>query len=276
MMHSAAMGRFRTMAMVAVVVASLGGADLARAQANARPAFEVATLKPSADRRIACIVPEREGDRFTCHGAPLSWLIAYAYNVPVSRIEVTGGGLYSVDAKIDPSVTEEQARLMLRALLEERLKLVARMETREMQGYTLVIAKGGLKIKEADSSAEPPPWPPYIAAPLTYGQGHATTANVGGGILGTVGRNAPISQLTDELSNQLKVPVVDRTGLTGRYYFELKFQNPAYQVSTTSEDYTPAADLSTALPEQLGLRLEKAKVQADYLVVEHWEQPRAE
>jgi uncharacterized protein (TIGR03435 family) len=139
----------------------------------------------------------------------------------------------------------------------------------------LVVAKNGPKIREADVSAAPPPWPPYITVSLTEGGGHAMTVNVGGGILGTVGRNAPISQLTDQLSNVMKTPVADRTGLTGKYYFELKFQNPAYQLST-SDDYTPAPDLSSALPEQLGLKLDKAKVQAEFLVVEHWEQPAAE
>jgi len=182
-----------------------------------------------------------------------------------------------VNAKVDPSATEEQTRLMLRALLEVRLKLKARRETRLMQGFALVVAKDGLKIKEADPSADPPPWPPYIAVPLNAMQGHAlTVGTLERGVMGMVGRDSPISQIAEQLSNVLKTPVVDRTGLSGRYYFELKFQNPAYQMSTSEEDYAPAPDISVALPKQLGLQLEKAKVQADYLVVEHWEQPAAE
>ncbi|HEY5055020.1 MAG TPA: TIGR03435 family protein [Acidobacteriaceae bacterium] len=247
------------------------------AQAAAHPAFEVATLKPSADPRIMCIVPERNGDRFTCHGAPLILLIAYAYNIPTSRIEGQLHGGYSVDAKIDPSATDEQARLMLQSLLEERLKLVVHRETREVQGYTLVIAKNGPKLKDANPSADLPPMPNYMAVPVTEGQGQTIRVNADGrGVSAIVGRGGPISQLADQLSNVLKTPVVDRTGLTGKYYFELKFQNPAYQISTTTEDYTPAADLSSALPDQLGLKLEKAKVAAEYLVVDHAEKPAAE
>jgi len=270
----------RIAAIAAVVIAWMHGASVVgaqnAAQADEHPTFEVATLKRSDVPIVMSLVPDRSGDRFTFHSAPLSLMISYAYNVPVSRIEVQTNGLYSVDAKIDPSATEEQARAMLQGLLVERLKLVVHRDTREVQGYELVAAKSGPKLKEADASADPPAMPNYMAVPVTEAQGRTITVNADGrGVFAVLGRGGPISQLADQLSNVLKTPVIDRTGLTGKYYFELKFQNPAYQLST-SEDYTPAPDLSSALPDQLGLKLEKQKVPAEYLVVEHSEKPAAE
>ena len=266
----------RAVAMAATLV-FLAGTSFASAQVDAQSAFEVATLKRSDVSVVMSIVPERRGDRFTFHSAPLSLMIAYAYSVPVSRIEVQKNGLYSVDAKIDPSATDEQARLMLQALLVERLKMTVHRETREVQGYALVVAKNGPKLKDADPSAKPPAMPNYMAVPVTEAQGRTITVNADGrGVLAVLGRGGPISQLADQLSNVLRTPVVDRTRLTGKYYFELKFQNPAYQISTSEEEYTPAPDLSSALPDQLGLKLEKAKVPAEFLVVEHWEQPAVE
>lgn len=266
----------RAVAMTAALV-FLAGTSFASAQVDAQSAFEVATLKRSDVSVVMSIAPERRGDRFTFHSAPLSWMIAYAYNVPASRIEVQTNGLYSVEAKIDPSATDEQARLMLQALLVERLKMTVHRETREVQGYALVVAKSGPKLKDADPSARPPAMPNYMAVPVTELQGQTITVGAAErGVSAVVGRGGPISQLADQLSNVLRTPVVDRTRLTGKYYFELKFQNRAYQISTSEEEYTPAPDLSTALPDQLGLKLEKAKVPAEFLVVEHWEQPAVE
>ena len=262
---------------MAATLVFLAGTSFASVQVDAQSAFEVATLKRSDVSVVMSIVPERRGDRFTFHSAPLSWMISYAYNVPVSRIEVQTNGLYSVDAKIDPSATEEQARLMLQSLLEERLKMTVHRETREVQGYALVVAKNEPKLKDADPSAKPPAMPNYMAVPVTRFQGQTITVGAAArGVSAVVGRGGPISQLADQLSNVLRTPVVDRTRLTGKYYFELKFQNPAYQMSTSEEEYTPAPDLSSALPDQLGLKLEKAKVPAEFLVVEHWEQPAVE
>src|ERR1017187_1086164 len=77
----------RVVAMAATLV-FLAGTSFASAQVDAQSAFEVATLKRSDVSVVMSIVPERRGDRFTFHSAPLSLMIAYAYNVPVSRIEV--------------------------------------------------------------------------------------------------------------------------------------------------------------------------------------------
>jgi uncharacterized protein (TIGR03435 family) len=81
---------------------------------------------------------------------------------------------------------------------------------------------------------------------------------------------APVAPLIDALSVQLGRPVVDRTGLTGRYSFTLKFA-PAQAAMDTQTDAGPS--LFTAVEEQLGLRLETAKAPVPVLVVDHIERP---
>jgi uncharacterized protein (TIGR03435 family) len=250
-----------------------------------RPEFEAATLKPDdvpGGLTISPIFPQRSGDRFTWDNAPLSMMMAYAYSIPITRIEgFKTDGFYSVAAKIDPTATDEQARLMLQALLVEKLKIAAHRETREMQGYALVIAKNGTKLKAADPAADLPPMPEFLKGePATSIPGKIVTLSVGRSARGVAGRGVSMPQLADELSKILRTPVADHTGLTGKYYFDFEFQpdsNPNTQSPGDMNDDLPSApSIFSALPDKLGLKLEKAKVAAEYLVVEHAEKPAAE
>lgn len=255
-------------------------AHVARAQSDPQPAFEVATLKQAPPEEDGAthigIYPQRSGDSFTwC--TFLGPMLSYAYNVPRTRIEgfKDPGLAYTVTARLDPSSTEEQARLMLRGLLVARMKMTAHRESRKMPGYALVVGKKGPKMHEADASGNPPPMPDKDSQ-IPYEKGRIFTHIPERGVLAALGGGVPMSQLADELSKDLKTPVVDRTGLTGKYYFELKFQMPDAQLSASSNEFTPAADISSALPDQLGLKLEKQKVSAEFLVVEHFEAPTPE
>jgi uncharacterized protein (TIGR03435 family) len=205
-------------------------------------------------------------------------MMSYAYEIPWTRFEgfKDPAKLYILTARLDPAATEEQVRLMLRALLTERLKVTARRESRDVPGYALVVAKNGPKMKQADALGNPPPMPEDKNSRVHYAKGRIFTHIPEQGVFAALGGGVPISQLADELSKDLKTPVVDRTGLTGNYYFELKFQQPDAQLSATSNEFTPAADISSALPDQLGLKLEKQKVSVEFLLVEHFETPAPE
>ena len=219
--------------------------------------------------------PRRSGDRFTWVMF-LSDMLCYAYNVPAAGLVgyKEDHHLYSVVAKIEPAATEDEARAMLQGLLVERLKLVAHRETREVQGYALVLAKNGPKLKAANPSDPLPPTPDSMnGAPATSYQGRTLSIFPGKGVLSLVGRGVSMRQLADELSKDLRTPVVDRTELTGKYFFELKSQMPNPQVSANSDDLAQAADIFSALPDELGLKLEKQKVSAEFLAVEHSEKP---
>lgn len=277
----------RSWVVAAVLVACLCVADAASAQGGAHetaqggagPTFEVATLKQVADSdaEFISIFPERKGDRFTWT-MNLTNMMSYAYDIPWMRIVGVepDGHFYAVTAKLDPSATEEQARQMLQALLVERLKLVAHRETREVQGYALVVGKNGPKLVTADASGEPPPQPPDMrGAPATAARGRIFSILPEKGVLSVVGRDVSMAQLADELSKDMKTAVVDRTGLTGRYYFDLRFDPSSNNPDFPMDADAPVGPVFSAV-QDVGLKLEKQKVRVEYLVVEHAEKPAAE
>jgi uncharacterized protein (TIGR03435 family) len=244
--------------------------------ANGRPAFEsfeVATIKPTA--------PNWSGGRFirmqTAHqmiarNHTLKTLIAAAYNLNFKSIS---GGPAWVDAdhfdilakapgEARPALDEQMA--MLRRLLADRFGLVFHREPREMPIFALSVGRGGSKLKEstwqADGSPEGPPALAFVIAPP---------------LVSLPARSATIAELASVMQRAaLDRPVVDRTGLTARYDFDLEF--------TPDETLfggllgKPPADatkpgLFAALQEQLGLRLEATRGLVDLFLIDKAERP---
>jgi uncharacterized protein (TIGR03435 family) len=85
--------------------------------------------------------------------------------------------------------------------------------------------------------------------------------------------NMSLSQLVGGFRADLNAPVVDQTGLEGKYDFELEYVANPLQANTT--DVGAAADLFTAIQEQLGLKLEPMKTKSEVLVIDHAEKPDA-
>jgi len=126
------------------------------------------------------------------------------------------------------------------------------MEKREMPVYDLVIAKGGSKLKEATADE---------------GAKGSRMMGGGGGKIEAVG--AQLTSLPWMLNAEVGRPVVDKTGLTGKYDFKLEYV-PAARAAA---DETGGPSIFTALQEQLGLKLEPAKEPMDVLVIDSIEQP---
>jgi uncharacterized protein (TIGR03435 family) len=149
---------------------------------------------------------------------------------------------------------------MLRALMEDRFQLKVNHETREMPVYTLLAAKNGPKLTLSTGGSRGVQMRPGT---LTFTK--STTATLA----------AQLSLLTGRV-------VIDKTGLTGDYDFELRWAQEAGQGSpdafglpTVASD-TPPVDTNgpsifTALQEQLGLRLESQKGPVEILVIDHVE-----
>jgi uncharacterized protein (TIGR03435 family) len=202
--------------------------------------------------------------------------------------------IYDVVAKVPPGATRDQFRVMLQNLLIERFKIELHHEQREMTSYDLVVAKGGLKMTSSKFDENAPPQPsagsggslhmewdadgfPVIPAsygPMTLGMGVK-------GQLVWVTNRASIQQLIDMLSRNLKVPIADQTGLKGNFACLLHFTNGGPAASgggsaAVASDTPGAAALDldvaptvfTALPSQLGLRLEPHKRPIDVLVID--------
>jgi len=215
--------------------------------------------------------------------ASLLTLVRFAYRVgPTAEInQVTGGPTwtstetYDLNAKAeDPEATsQDQLREMLQSLLAGQFKLKFHIESKEVPGWDLVIAKGGHRLKEADATEQKPG---NLLAQMSPNPGAAPTMTV-------KGVNAAISTLLGMLSSQLGRPVQDKTGLKGLYSFEMKYTPEAAvgsssvttsgipQPNTFSID--PGTPLTAAFQDQLGLRLESQKVTVRILAIDSAEKP---
>jgi uncharacterized protein (TIGR03435 family) len=235
-------------------------AALAQGQA-VRPTYEVATIKLNeSDKGSRGLQEDKAQAVFT--SIPLKRLIQWAYKV--YPFQVSGPGWledvhFDISAKYPPDLRDEERPLMLRTLLEDRLKLVIHRESREMQGYSLVIAKGGFKLK----TVEP-------GAPVTGSLGSMSPSlNLQGGFRRSilVAKKASIASLADLMTRVRDGMVIDKTGLSGVYDFELRWNNDDNNPIPSDGNSFPF--LFTALQETLGLRLQAEKVPVEMIVVDH-------
>ncbi len=252
--------------------------------------FEVASIKPA--------VP---GSRARMEGGPgtsdpgrikynlsLRYLIMAAYHV--GSFQLSGPSwmddkTFEVVAKLPPGTTGPQLQEMLRRLLADRFHLALAREQKIMAGYALTVAKDGPKLKAsgnpnsdtADDFDPLPSGPPnqleldregYPIVPPGEGQWLVALRS---GRARTHQLNTSMHDLAVLLSNQLGKPVVDETGLKGRFEFTLSWTEG---VSAQATEFGP--DLATAVQQQLGLKLEASRRPVDVLVVERLEKEPTE
>ncbi|MGD0873337.1 MAG: TIGR03435 family protein [Bryobacteraceae bacterium] len=257
---------------VAAMAAALCPALTSNAQPTPQnasaPAFEVASIKPLEKATWLQISPQRSGGRISWQ-ANLYQMVLYAYHLPAWR--VTGlpqsDAIFQVDASTDAASTTEQIRQMLQSLLANRFKLAAHRETKELNGYNLTVSKSGLKLREAKLGDPPAPLPEWFAgkdALIPEIEGKAIATMEGKGITAVTGRGVTMADLANALQAPLGTFVANKTGLTGKYYFGIKFLR---------DDAPPDADAPTLAQavQELGLRLEKEKGPVEILVIDHLE-----
>jgi uncharacterized protein (TIGR03435 family) len=218
--------------------------------AAGQPAFEVASVKLSQSTSRPTVEVSPGG--LTIDGS-LGYILQWGFGV--KGYQLTGPGWlasqrYRIAAKPAAPASPGDLRLMLQALLAERFRLAFHRETKEMPVYALVVARSGPKLTESKS------------------EGEAITTNnpkrVGSG--GTSLRTS-MSQLADLLDGSCPDPVVDRTGLAGRYDFTLDISS--YLPGIQPGDLPSI--LNEALQKQLGLGLERRKVPIEMLIVDRVE-----
>jgi uncharacterized protein (TIGR03435 family) len=230
------------------------------AQSPAGPVFDVASVKATEPGRGGRGFPGHgfggqiaaEPGALTMRNVSMRAAIHWAYDVP--EFQVSGPAWlaserYNITAKASSAAPEDQLRLMLRALLADRFKLATHTEQKTLPYYLLTVAKGGPKFKESADTGEPV----FSAGP------NSSTA---------VLRRMPMSQLTDILQPILQAPIIDQTGLTGRY--DATF-NIGALISTPIQNDDLAGTVITAIQDLLGLRLEPKKGPLDMLVIDHAE-----
>jgi uncharacterized protein (TIGR03435 family) len=159
------------------------------------------------------------------------------------------------DVPGQPSVKQYQS--MVRKLLAERFGFQSHTETRELPVYALNVAKGGPKLMASAGD------PNGLMDENDHDNGGQRTMQM---------TNASLGEFALVMKFFLDRPMVDETGLTGRYDFELKW---TYDELRAPTDGTAAPSVFTAMQEQLGLKLEAVKAQTDVLVVDKVERPSA-
>jgi len=249
--------------------------------------FEVASIKPGTP--LNRVGRPRGGPgttdpgMFTCTSCDLALLISMAYG-PLSSGQFQASNYlnslrstFYIVAKVPPGATRQEFQMMMRNLLVERFKVAAHRELRVMPVYELTATKDGPKFNPAKpaepnndelpdvESVEMPKrasdgswiFPPGIefAAVMAAGMGHARIQLIG----------KPMSELTRILSNQFRMPIVDKTGLTDTYNISVSWQ-------WESQDRADRdAGLQEAIRSQLGLQLRPNKGQVPVLVLDHVE-----
>ncbi len=217
-------------AIAAAFCVSAVPAGAAQRQSPSHLSFDVASVKKVDRGERLTLSPIRTGG--TIHwvtGRPL--LILYAYHLQSWRIPglQVDDSWYQIDAKTDPSATEDQIRQMLQTLLVERFKLASHRESRTVNGYALTVAKGGLKIKPAEDSEKAPPMPAYMSDRQPFAEqweGRLMITVEDKGTLALTGRRVTIHDVAEAMQNPLRTFVADETGLVGKYYLGIEFANP--------------------------------------------------
>jgi uncharacterized protein (TIGR03435 family) len=285
-----------------VAVPLAGGAIIGAQQVDGGPdvridtteVFDVASVKPNQAGEGQRGAGFQQGGRFRARNMTARGLIAAAYGSPqpLPLFRVVGGDgwidseRYDVDAApseaIAPTLTPPwpaRGQSMLRTLLRDRFKLVARQEARELPVYELVVSKPSalgpqLRVSTGGDCASPPAAnggaPPPGTAPIACGGLRVTPPER------LTGRYLTMDQLARFLAlNVVERSVINRTGLAGHYSWELDYTRDAPAAPAGAAEPAPPTGTSifTALPEQLGLRLVSTRAPLDVVVIDAISRP---
>jgi uncharacterized protein (TIGR03435 family) len=251
---------------LALIVAAVLDPPFVRAQPAPPPQFEVASVKPHV-QGSGFIPLSYSNGRLTSMGYPMVAVIQWAYDLNTDQYRQVEGHLpkwmspttaFDIQATAETTMPESQCRLMLQALLADRFKFAAHWESKEAEVSDLVVARGGPKLQPAAATAQGP------EVRITLNGSPLTGPRTG------QPKGMTLKELADFLTAGMRLqPIVDKTGIEGRYKIDLKFSIQP----TGSNEVLEDPDLETALQQQLGLRLEKRKGSVNLLILDRIERP---
>ena len=273
-------------------------------EAQTKVAFEVASVKPASPDKSAPDGLVRSGgvggpgtpdpENLSYTNFPLRIVLLRAFDV--QNLQLSGpnwldSARYDLRAKIAPGATKEQFQLMLQNLLTERFGMKFHREKQELAGYELVVAKGGVKMKESGAPVDEP-----ITAENPGRGGRVSTQNdkdglpelapgrkgmlmlgVGAGRMRLSARLQSLADIARMSQGRVGQPVVDKTGLPGTYDFNLDFSNGAPSTAADPASNLPLSGARDEAPpflvaiESLGLKLQPVKTSVDVIVIDHIE-----
>jgi uncharacterized protein (TIGR03435 family) len=238
--------------------------------ANADPSLEVATIKPSPPNGLAGKNFGFRGGHFMTRNTNMNDLISRAYGLHAKQIvgglDWFGTDLYDIEGKPDSEgvPNDKQIKTMLQKLLADRFKLTFHHDKRELSVYVISVARGGPKMTTSGSDS-----------------GESLHLRGLGDLLAT---SMTMTGFAERMqAGVMDKPVLDQTGLPGRYDFELKwtpdesqfaqFRGVGAVVPPPTNDPNAPPGLYTAMQEQLGLKMGPAKLLDDVIVIDHVEKP---
>jgi uncharacterized protein (TIGR03435 family) len=260
--------------------------------------FEAASVKPNKSGEQGSSIRRQPGGRLTATNMPLRALITFAFQLQPFQLVGDPSWIrnenFDIVAKMEgdpapvpPGQGADPLMLAMRTLLADRFKLAVHRETREMDIYALVMARPDgqpgptLKPTTQDCAAlmaaarggPPPGPPPGPNSPIVCGM-RGSPGRIQAGAM-------PMNVFANNLSGRVQRTVVDRTGLTGGWDFEINFAPESAPIPLPPGVDLPPGDptapsLFTAIQEQLGLRLQSTKGPVEVLVVDGIERPTAD
>ena len=263
------------------VVGALAAAEPIAHAVQAGPAFEVASIKP---RQRGLQPPQTRmvvtPGRIDFQAVLLNDCIRWAYGL--AEYQIAGvppsiaGSRWDIEAKAEGPATDAELRQMFRRLLEERFALRARRDTQDMRVSVLTVGgKGPHLLPAADDAPKSDDW---RLSPLFQ----ASKQGPGSSVIRVLSTpRVTMRYFAEYLSRQLRMPVIDRTGLQGDFAFAIEWSaEPGETVRTpgTPPPSGPPPDLfgtagRTAIREHLGLVLTTTQAPVDVLIVESIQQP---
>ena len=238
---------------------------------EAKKTFEVATIKPNSGEDPRWRLGPPGKGAITIVNLPLRNIIVQSFRT--QRTMVFGGPSWLDEERFDivgkgpdPAVSNPEVWEMMRSLLIERFKLKYHLEDREMAVYALTIGKSGHKLIPGEKGR--------CAEELKQGRlcGDILVPPFGTGMY-----NMPVGALFSGLVRGTGRPVVDRTGLTGRYDINLRWMpadmTPQQLEEVPKEIRPPEMSVFEAVEQQAGLKLEPARAPMPVLVIDSVDHP---
>ncbi|HKE24525.1 MAG TPA: TIGR03435 family protein [Bryobacteraceae bacterium] len=252
--------------LICSAAAALGAQSAPPAAPSALPAFEVASIKPSLRSKQGGEGSRKQNvttdpGRITLVNVPLRDCIRIAFEV--KDYQVSGPSWlederFDISAKAADAVPDKELHRMLQRLLADRFKLEYHTVNKELPAYVLLVGKNGPKFHESKTEGE------FSVKPTGR-----TSANI---------ERAQVSQLVDLLTQVLRMPIVDETGLKGKY--DITVDMTSYLPDNIEHATGPPPDLPgivmAAVQNELGLKLESRKVPLDMIVVDRMERTPTE
>jgi uncharacterized protein (TIGR03435 family) len=231
-----------------------------------RPAFEVASVKPSAPyAKKAYVGVVIDGGKVDIESLPLATLIAKSYRVKLQQVsgpDWLNSAKFDILARMPEGASPDQVPEMLQKLLAEKFKLAVHRESRKYQVYALIVKENSPKLKEAPPGADP---------------GLRPSAKPDGMIHYSFTNN--LATFADFLALFVGRQVVDLTGLRGVYQGEMDVPGsspPRAGKAKLPEVSDPRKSPFFDAVKQIGLKLESRKVPMETIVVDHAEKEPTE